>query len=80
MKTAISIPDAIFQKAEEAAQRMGISRSELLPRAVRALLESQQSSRITDSFNEAFGDQPADERLRRFSRAAARKDLAKVEW
>ena len=34
MKTAISIPDALFQAAEDAAKRLAISRSELYVRAV----------------------------------------------
>ena len=80
MKTAISIPDEVFRRADRAAKRLGISRSELYTRAVRALLESQESSRVTASYNEAFEDQAAEEGLRRFRRAAARRTLAKAEW
>ncbi len=41
MKTAISIPDALFNKAEMYAQRRGMSRSEFFQRAVKAYLENQ---------------------------------------
>jgi hypothetical protein len=34
MKTAISIPDAIFEQAEELAQKQGLSRSELYTKAI----------------------------------------------
>jgi metal-responsive CopG/Arc/MetJ family transcriptional regulator len=36
MKTAISIPDDVFEQVEETAARLGMSRSELLTRAARA--------------------------------------------
>ncbi len=35
MKTAISIPDEVFRQAEQAAKRLGVSRSEFFTRAVR---------------------------------------------
>jgi hypothetical protein len=33
LKTAISIPDQVFRRAEAAAKRLGLSRSELFTRA-----------------------------------------------
>ena len=34
MKTAISLPDDLFDSADELAQQLGVSRSELYARAV----------------------------------------------
>ena len=52
MKTAISIPDAIFQQADRFAKRKAISRSELYTRAVRAYLEREE--RITEQLNAVY--------------------------
>ena len=52
MKTAISIPDAVFQQADRFAKRKAISRSELYTRAVRAYLE--QEERITEQVNTVY--------------------------
>jgi metal-responsive CopG/Arc/MetJ family transcriptional regulator len=39
MKTAISIPDLLFDEAEKLAQRLGMSRSELYAKALAAYIE-----------------------------------------
>ena len=38
MKTAISIPDPLFEEAEALAQRLQVSRSELYANAIRAFV------------------------------------------
>ena len=38
MKTAVSVPDEVFQRAERLAKRMKVSRSELYSRALREYL------------------------------------------
>ena len=38
MKTAISIPDSLFRKAEEAAHRLGLTRSRLFSLAIEEFL------------------------------------------
>ena len=52
MKTAISIPDAVFQQADRFAKRKAISRSELYTRAVRAYLEREEH--ITEQVNAVY--------------------------
>lgn len=54
MKTAISIPDAVYKAAERASKRMGVSRSRLYTMAIERLLESQRSREITESLNEVY--------------------------
>ncbi len=54
MKTAISIPDNLFQAAERAAKRLGISRSELYQRAVASFLERQSDTLVTDALNQVY--------------------------
>ncbi|MBI3814163.1 MAG: CopG family transcriptional regulator [Nitrospinae bacterium] len=56
MKTAISIPDEIFEKAEKAAREYNYSRSELFTIAVKEFLERIKSRRLLDEINEAYSD------------------------
>ena len=47
MKTAISLPDATFRRADLAARRLGLSRSELYVRALEAYLGPPSDDEIT---------------------------------
>ncbi|MCC6793950.1 MAG: ribbon-helix-helix protein, CopG family [Candidatus Hydrogenedentes bacterium] len=59
MKTAISLPDPMFKKAERLAKRLGVSRSELYQHAIAALLERYDAIAITDSYNAVIARNPA---------------------
>jgi predicted transcriptional regulator len=56
MKTAISLPDSLFDAAERLARRLGISRSELYQRAVKAYLQESRGDGVTEALNELYGD------------------------
>lgn len=47
VKTAVSIPDEVFREADEVAQRLGWSRSQLYTRAIRAYLREQGEDPVT---------------------------------
>lgn len=79
MKTAISIPDDVFERAELAAKRLGISRSELFTRAMREFLGFRRDQAVTASYDAAFADGD-DEQAAPFRREAARRALLAVEW
>ena len=49
MKTAISIPDELFEAAERVAKQLRVSRSELYRKALVKYLESQPDTAITAS-------------------------------
>lgn len=57
MKTAISIPDEIFQAAEDTARRLGISRSELYARAVAAFVRCEGKSWISETFDRVLDEE-----------------------
>jgi metal-responsive CopG/Arc/MetJ family transcriptional regulator len=78
MKTAISIPDAIFQAAEHMARRWGMSRSELYAKAVQRYLEDHRDERVTELVNEVCDkiDTSLDPGLRRIQG----KSLPRDEW
>lgn len=47
MKTAVSIPDAVFDAADRFARRHGLSRSEVYTRALERLLADEPDQAIT---------------------------------
>lgn len=54
MKTAISISDDVFNRAEAAARKLHMSRSELYSRAVQAFVEQQEQNDVTTALNEVY--------------------------
>lgn len=56
MKTAISIPDPIFQNAELVASRLGITHDELYVRAIEAFLHQYLDDAITAKLNEVYAE------------------------
>ena len=54
MKTAISIPDSVFQAAEKHAKRMRKSRSQLFSEAMVEYLERHTPDEITRMMNETL--------------------------
>jgi len=56
MKTAISIPDDVFEAAEAAARRTGMSRSHLFVEAVRLFLKLHGAKGVTERLNEVYRD------------------------
>lgn len=55
MKTAISLPDKLFQEADRFAIRAGISRSELYANAVTEYLARRNEAVITSRLNAIYG-------------------------
>ncbi len=54
MKTAISLPDELFARAEELASRLGIARSRLYALALAEYVERHSSSSITHRLNAVY--------------------------
>lgn len=78
MKTAVSLPDDLFDRAEAAARRLRVSRSRLYAAAIAEFLDRSQSDRITNRLNEIYADKPAklDPALQR----AQLKSLNEESW
>ncbi len=60
MKTAISLPDETFARVEEAAKRLGVSRSEFFARAAERWLDDLDDDKTTDAINRALAGVPQD--------------------
>lgn len=78
MKTAVSIPDDIFEEVERLARREKRSRSEVFSAALREYVARHSPDEVTEAINrvcDQVGDQ-SDE----FVATAARRILGKTEW
>ena len=78
MKTAVSIPDEIFDAAEELVRRLQLSRSELYARAVAAFVERQRRVGVTARLDAVYAaeDGRLDPPLERLQQEA----LPREEW
>ncbi|MGA2546645.1 MAG: ChpI protein [Rectinemataceae bacterium] len=54
MKTAISLPDALYADAEKTASSMGIPRSQLFAKALEEFIHHHKRERITERLNEVY--------------------------
>lgn len=77
MKTAISIPDDLFEKGEELARELGVNRSALYSRALRDLIERTEAKSITAEIDRVLSEAGAP--TERFTRRAARKQFERAE-
>ena len=78
MKTAVSIPDDIFERAERLARRERRSRSQLYAAALDEYVARHAHDEVTDTMNrvcEEVGDGTD-----AFLAAAGRRVLERVEW
>lgn len=57
MKTAISLPDPLFEAADRLAERLGVSRSELYANAIESYLRSHQGEEITAALNRVYAEE-----------------------
>ena len=60
VKTAVSIPDPIFEAADRLARRRRISRSELYAEALARLLEADESRGITERLDHVYTDRSSE--------------------
>lgn len=54
MKTAVSIPDPIYAKAEKLARRLGKSRSEIYAKAIQAYVDNREDDEVTAKLNAVY--------------------------
>ncbi|HWO24795.1 MAG TPA: hypothetical protein VNO30_38905 [Kofleriaceae bacterium] len=76
MKTAVSIPDDVFRRAERFAKRRKLSRSELYTAALVRMLEAEPKEDVTRAYDSAFDDGQYDSLID----VTARKLLTDIEW
>jgi metal-responsive CopG/Arc/MetJ family transcriptional regulator len=79
MKTAVSIPDDVFEKVERLAKRGRRSRSEVYTAALREYVARHSPDEVTEAINRVCAEVDQTEDIK-FLNAAARRLLKKVEW
>lgn len=81
MKTAVSIPNELFKRAEQVAKKARFSRSELYAKALQQFIEGVQARQITQALDEVYsssrsGSSRLDETLTQMQTLS----LAQEEW
>ena len=78
MKTAVSIPDDVFEEAERLASELQTSRSQLYSRALQEFVARHAPDRLTEAMNRVVDGIGAE--VDEFTRRASRGVLEQVEW
>lgn len=81
MKTAISLPDKLFEEAETVAKDLGLSRSKLIRTALEEFLQRRRDEEVTASINRYIGKYGAElSEEDEAWLAHSREMLRRVEW
>lgn len=82
MKTAVSLPDELFARAEALAHRTGRSRSSLYAEALRCYLDAAeaQSDEVTAALDALYADEPAPAATAGLAAGRALIDDGRWEW
>jgi metal-responsive CopG/Arc/MetJ family transcriptional regulator len=78
MKTAVSIPDDVFEGAERLARRTNRSRSRLFSDALKEYLARHTPDKVTEAMNRALAQIGEEEDS--FASSSARTVLERSEW
>ena len=78
MKTAVSIPDDIFEEAERLAAELKTSRSQLFSRALREFVARHAADRVTAAMDRVLDEVGTG--VDPFTREASRRVLERSEW
>lgn len=78
MKTAISLPDPLFEEADQLAERLGMSRSELYATALEAYLRAHREQDITAALDRVYDTE--DSTLDPVLAALQAASLPREEW
>ena len=78
MKTAISIPDPLFELAEKIAKKLGVSRSKLFSLAIQEFIEQHNWEEVTKKLDEIYSHQ--DSKLDPFVSELQNLSLPEESW
>ena len=76
MKTAVSIPDELFQQAEKLAAELDLTRSAFYAQALHAMIERLKDEAVTAAMNAALADEP--DTIDPFMVRAARRTMKRM--
>lgn len=78
MKTAVSVPDEVFEQAERLARRMKKSRSQLFRHALEEYVARHAPDQVTEAMDAVCAE--IDSEPDPFIAAASRRTLERSEW
>ena len=78
MKTAVSVPNEVFERAERLAKRLKVSRSELYSRALREYLARHSPDEVTAALDVLCEE--LDTGAEELVREAGRRILESSDW
>jgi metal-responsive CopG/Arc/MetJ family transcriptional regulator len=78
MKTAVSIPDELFDSAETLGKRLGVSRSRLYATALEDFVAKHQAKKVTERLNAVYASH--DGRVDRVARRLQARSLTQNQW
>lgn len=56
MKTAISLPDQLFHRADQKAKKLGMSRSEFYSRAIELLVDTYDKRKVMQELDRIYSE------------------------
>jgi len=80
MKTAISVPDDVFNKAERLARRQGRTRSDVYTAALREYVARHTGDEVTAAVERVVAELGDSRGRDTFLESAARKTLESADW
>ncbi len=80
MKTAVSVPDDVFEKTEQFARSRGRSRSEVYSAALREYVARHAPDEVTESLDRVVTELGSDADRDPFVAAATSRMLDASEW
>ncbi len=80
MKTAVSVPNDVFERAEHLARREGRSRSDVYSAALREYVARHAPDELTDAINRSMAALGEEASVDAFVGAAAVHGLGANEW
>ena len=80
MKTAISLPDTVFQEAEHLAKRLRVPRSRLYAAAIESYVNQHRRKGVTEALNEVYGDEPEQSKLDPVIEKLQKRSLSRERW
>ena len=82
VKTAISLPEPLFARADAFARKQKMSRSQLFARAVEEFLRRHESQALLEALNRVYEDSAPTEEEKEVRRLMKQKqrEMVKGEW
>lgn len=80
IKTAISLPEAIFNQADALSKEMAISRSRFFALATAAYIQQYQNKKLLEAINNAYTEQTDEETQLQQGMRRKHRQLVEDAW